>query len=67
MFCRCLQWVLIVAGVGLLLATFLPVFVMLPISEGLQTGLVAAKLLMLPAGVFCLAGAAALSVRAHRR
>jgi hypothetical protein len=67
MFCRCLRWVLIVVGVALLTATFLPVFVMLPISEDVQTGLVAAKFLMLPAGAFCLAGAAALSAKLHRR
>lgn len=67
MFCRCLECVLIVVGVALLAAAILPIFSMLPISEGLKTGLVAAKFVMLPLGAFCLAGATALWERAHRR
>jgi hypothetical protein len=67
MFCRCLECVLIVVGVALVAAAILPVFAMLPISDALQTGLTAAKFLMLPIGAFCLAGAAALSAKARRR
>jgi hypothetical protein len=67
MLCKCWRCLLIVVGVLLLTASIFPVFVMLPMSDGLRTGLVLAKLLMLPVGAFCLAGAAALSSRARRK
>lgn len=67
MLCRCLEFALIVIGFALVAAAIFPVFSMLPISEGLQTGLVAAKFLMLPLGAFCLAGAAVLAARLNRR
>jgi hypothetical protein len=67
MLCRCMECLLIVVGVACVVAAIFPVFAILPLSEGLQTGLVAAKFLMLPVGAFCLAGAAVLSAKAARK
>lgn len=67
MVCQCLRWLLIVAGVAMLVAAIFPVFAMLPLSDGMSVALVSAKFLMLPVGAGCLAGAAGLSARVHRR
>ena len=57
---QCIFVLLVVMGSGLLFVSVFPVFEFVPLGEPWQTGMIAAKLVMLPAGAICLLGAAAL-------
>ncbi len=66
MMTQCARGVLVVLGVVLLAMAILPLTAFLPIPEQYETAFVSSKLLMLPVGALCLAGAAGLSAKLER-
>ncbi len=63
---RCFRMLLLVIGSVLLFVAAFPVLAFVQIEEPWQTGLTAAKLVMLPVGAICLLGAAALKVKVEQ-
>lgn len=63
MCCRCFRIVLVVLGSALLFVSVFPILAFVHVGEPLETGLMAAKLVMLPVGAVCLLGAAGLQAR----
>jgi hypothetical protein len=57
---RCISGLLLGIGSVLVFFAVFPVLVFVHFGEPLQTGLMASKLLLLPVGALCLAGAAML-------
>ena len=58
---RCIRVLLLVIGSVLIFFAAFPVMAFLHFEDSLQTELIASKLLLMPFGAFCLAGAAMLS------
>jgi hypothetical protein len=57
---RCIRGLLLVMGSAMVLFAVIPFMAFIHLGEPLQTELIASKLLLLPVGAICLAGAATL-------
>jgi len=58
---RCIRMLLLVIGCVLVFFAAFPVMAFIHFEDSLQTALIASKLLLMPIGALCLAGAAMLS------